>query len=227
MTGDPLDRPAWHALNGPQAALTSGKSAVRRLDPRYGPFACAPDAGPQSLAALSALLRGAGDAIAVFEPEAWPAPPGTRVAMTMDCVQMVCTELPASPDAQTILLSEHDAPSMRALAAEAAPGPWSEWTHRYGDFFGVRQGGKLLAMAGERLRPAPGLTELSGVATAAAARGQGLGEQVVRAVVHNLAARGDTALLHCRTDNANAIRLYERLGFKHRRRMVVTVFVPD
>ncbi|MBC7491783.1 MAG: GNAT family N-acetyltransferase, partial [Novosphingobium sp.] len=114
-----------------------------------------------------------------------------------------------------------------ALAAEAAPGPWSEWTHRYGGFFGVRQGGEMLAMAGERLRPAPGLTELSGVATAAAARGQGLGEQVVRAVVHNLAARGDTAFLHCRTDNAGAIRLYERLGFKHRRRMVVTVFVPD
>ena len=227
MTGYPLDRPAWHALHGPQAALTTGEGAVRRLDPRYGPFACAPDAGPESLAALAALLRGPRDAIAVFEPEAWPAPPATRVAMAVECVQMVCTERPAPADADLALLGEDDAPAMQALAAAAEPGPWSEWTHRYGDYFGVRQGSALLAMAGERLRPAPGLTELSGVATAAAARGQGLGEQVVRAVVHNLVGRGDTVFLHCRTDNAGAIRLYERLGFTHRRRMVVTVFVTD
>jgi GNAT superfamily N-acetyltransferase len=227
VTGDPLDRPAWHALRGPQAALTTGKDAVRRLDPRYGPFACAPDAGLDSLAALGALLCGPDDAIAVFEPEAWPAPLGARVAMAMDCVQMICTNLPAPPDADTVLLGEDDAPAMRTLAAAAAPGPWSAWTHRYGDFFGIRRGADLLAMAGERLRPAPGLTELSGVATAEAARGQGLGEQVVRAAVHNLAARGDTAFLHCRTDNMGAIRLYERLGFTHRRRMVVTVFVAD
>jgi ribosomal protein S18 acetylase RimI-like enzyme len=227
VSSGPLDRPAWHALHGPQAALTTGNGAVRRLDPRYGPFACAPDAGPESLAALGALLRGPDDAIAVFEPDAWPAPPGTRVAVTVDCVQMICVDMPVPSVTATALLGEDDALAMRALAAAAEPGPWSEWTHRYGDYFGVRQGAGLLAMAGERLRPAPGLTEVSGVATAAAARGLGLGEQVVRAVVHNLAARGDTAFLHCRTDNAGAIRLYERLGFTQRRRMVVTVFVTD
>jgi hypothetical protein len=162
VSSGPLDRPAWHALHGPQAALTTGEGAVRRLDPRYGPFACAPDAGPESLAALGALLRGPNDAIAVFEPEAWPAPPGTRVAVTVDCVQMICVDMPVPSVTATALLGEDDALAMRALAAAAEPGPWSEWTHRYGDYFGVRQGAGLLAMAGERLRPAPGLTEVSG-----------------------------------------------------------------
>lgn len=227
MMLDLLDRPAWHALRGPQAALASGQRTALRLDPRYGPFAAAPDSAQDSLANLAGLLRGPEDAIAVFEPESWPAPPGCREVLRMECVQMVCTDPPPPSDHGARLLTEADAPAMRALAAAAEPGPWSEWTHRYGDYFGIRQGAGLLAMAGERLRPATGLTELSGVATAAAARGSGFGERVVRAVLANLTARGDTVFLHCRSDNAGAIRLYERLGFTHRRRMVVTVFAGD
>lgn len=227
MTLDLLDRPAWHALRGPQAALARGQGTALRLDPRYGPFAAAPDRSPASLADLAGLLRGPEDAIAVFEPEAWPAPPGCREVLRMDCVQMVCTDPPASSDHGAHRLAEADSPAMGALAAAAEPGPWAEWTHRYGDFFGIRQGAELVAMAGERLRPAPRLTELSGVATAASARGSGLGERVVRAVLANLTARGDTVFLHCKSENTGAIRLYERLGFTHRRRMVVTVFAGD
>ena len=54
----PLDRPMWHALGGPQAALDVGQGAVRRIDPAYGPFAgCAPG-GEDQLAALVAGVVG-------------------------------------------------------------------------------------------------------------------------------------------------------------------------
>ena len=73
---------------------------------------------------------------------------------------------PAPRDGEpTILaLDEEDAPEMAALAAHAKPGPWGPQTHRYGPFFGIRENGRLLAMAGQRIL-VPGMAEVSGVST--------------------------------------------------------------
>ena len=45
----------------------------------------------------------------------------------------------------------------------------------------------------------------------------------IERVVDAMAARGETAFLHCRADNAGAIRLYRALGFTLSREMVATV----
>ena len=69
-------------------------------------------------------------------------------------------------------------------------------------------------MAGERLRPV-GWTEISGVCTDSAHRGEGLATRLTRALIARIRRRGDSAFLLVDDDNANAIRLYEhriRLG---------------
>ena len=76
----------------------------------------------------------------------------------------------------------------------------------------MRERGKLIAMAGERMR-VPGYTEISAVCTSAAARKRGLATRLVRAVAAGIEARGDTAILHVLAENSNAIRVYEALGF--------------
>jgi predicted GNAT family acetyltransferase len=72
-------------------------------------------------------------------------------------------------------------------------------------------------MAGERLHP-PGWTEISAVCTDDAHRGQGLGTRLILAVAHGIRERGETPFLHAAADNTSAIRLYEALGFRLRRR---------
>lgn len=72
-------------------------------------------------------------------------------------------------------------------------------------------------MAGERLRP-PGWTEISAVCTDPEFQGQGLATRLTLAVVAAIAARGDTPFLHAAAENLGAIRLYEALGFRLRRR---------
>jgi ribosomal protein S18 acetylase RimI-like enzyme len=221
---DLLDRPIWNALAADQAHLAVATGAAVRIDPAYGPFAAARDAGDEAQAALVATLRGPDDRIGVVERAAWPAPPGTRVLGGGDLVQMVFEGgLSDAPDDPRIeLLTEADAEEMGALAYATEPGPWSSCTHRYGPYYGIRIDGRLASMAGERLR-LPGLAELSGVSTWPEFRGQGLAAALVRRVVRGFVERGDTPFLHCYAANVGAVALYEKLGFRIRAGMTFTI----
>jgi ribosomal protein S18 acetylase RimI-like enzyme len=219
-----LDRPVWSALTSNQAHLTVASGAAVRMDPAYGPFAAARDDGEEAQAALAATLKGPDDRIGVVEREAWPVPEGTRVLGGGDLMQMVFEGPPpeGADDPRIKRLGERDARAMAALAHDTEPGPWGSKTHRYGDYFGIRIGRKLAAMAGERLR-LPGLAELSGVSTWPEFRGQGLASVLTRRVVRGFLERGDAPFLHCYAANVGAIALYERLGFRTRARMCFTI----
>jgi predicted GNAT family acetyltransferase len=99
---------------------------------------------------------------------------------------------------------------------EAQPGPFGSRTLEMGRYFGYREDGRLVAMAGERAR-IPGFTEVSAVCTAADQRGKGLGGELTLAVVEHIRARGDEAFLHVHDENHTAISLYKSLGFTIRR----------
>ena len=225
MSLSPLDRPVWNMLTGPQAALAQGGAAAWRIDPGYGPFAAARDRSDQARTALAALLCGSDDAIWVVELEAWEAPLGTRVVWTGQVVQMVADNPAAvrADDPECLALDESDVAEMTALALGTVPGPWGDQTRHYGQFYGVRRDGKLAAMAGERMRPAPGFAEVSAVCTWPDYRGQGLAGALIRRVMAGFTARGDVPFLHSYAGNSGAIALYETLGFRVRRVMVLTV----
>jgi predicted GNAT family acetyltransferase len=91
-----------------------------------------------------------------------------------------------------------------------------------GAYLGVRRDGRLVAMAGERMR-VPGWTEISAVCTDPAWRGQGLGTRLLLAVAAGIRARDEVPFLHVLASNVDAIRLYEHLGFRLRLR--TTIFV--
>jgi predicted GNAT family acetyltransferase len=101
---------------------------------------------------------------------------------------------------------------MLALALLTRPGPYNSRTHAFGGYIGIREGGRLAAMAGHRLK-VPGYTEISAVCTHPDFRGRGYAGHLTRVVAARIAARGETPFLHTYAANATAIRLYERLGF--------------
>ena len=105
---------------------------------------------------------------------------------------------------------------MLELTERTKPGPFLPGTVELGGYLGIRRAGRLVAMAGERMRP-PGFAEISAVCTDEAWRGHGFAARLTRAVAAGIAARGETPFLHAAADNANAIRLYKSLGFVHRR----------
>ncbi len=211
-------------LTGRQAHLAEGDARALRIDRGYGVFGVAADTGAEAQAALAALVPEDGE-LWIVEGEPWPVPDGTREVKRAVLAQMVAEGPP--PDARagepTILaLGEGDAAEMTALADHAKPGPWGPATHRYGPFFGIREEGRLLAMAGQRIL-VPGMAEVSGVATWEDCRGRGLARALIGHVMREMVARDETPFLHSYADNAGAIGLYESLGFRIRRQVHVLV----
>ena len=219
-----LDRPVWNALTGRQAHLAVAGGAAVRIDPGYGLFAGLRDASEDSWATLRATLQGAEDFVGLVEREAPVVPRGFAVLREAELVQMVWEGGALAPvdDDRIVLLGESDAVAMTGIAHATEPGPWGPATHRYGDYFGIRDGSRLAAMAGERLL-LPGWAEVSGVCTWPEYRGRGYAEALMRRVMHGFQARGDRPFLHCYGHNAGAIRLYERMGFVIRARVTLLV----
>ncbi len=192
-----------------------------RFAPEYGPFAAAADTSADSLTALIALVPAQGG-LAIVETGELSPPPGME-ARSAVCHQMIAEKLtPGEPTFSFEPLTEADAAEMLALATLTRPGPFAARTNRLGDFIGVKQDGRLVAMAGERMKP-EGFTEVSGVCTHPDFRGRGYAGGLMRIVAARILARGETPFLHVYATNTGAIALYESLGFALRRAVTITV----
>lgn len=226
MTRHPLDRPVWSALTTRQRALSIGGDLARRYDPDIGPFAAVAVDDEEHLAALGRLVADHGP-VALLQRGPIPRPPGTRPTLEADGVQLVLDRLARVPATVAFeSLDADDAPEMLALAKLAEPGPFGPRTHELGGFLGVKVDGRLVAMAGERMKP-EGFTEVSGVCTHPDHRGRGYAAMLSTAIAERILARGETPFLHAFTTNTTAIALYERLGFRLRTAVEVLLLAPD
>ena len=225
----PLDRAVWNALTTRLAGFVTADSDAKavRIDPEVGVFLSGADAAPETLAAMADLaLRhpGAGMVEKTGGPLAGVELPGVEVINRVPLVQMVCTALtPGGPDLVFETLTEADAPEMLALATLTKPGPFRSATRRLGPFIGVKSAGRLVAMAGRRLR-VDGFTELSGVCTHPDWRGRGYAAGLSRAVVAEILASGEGAFLHAFAEHDATIAFYRSLGFEVRAGMTYTIF---
>jgi predicted GNAT family acetyltransferase len=172
-----------------------------------------------------ALIGADDDQIALFTPHE-VEPPSEFLILRRDTAdQMVLTDLAAhAAGAATISvkLSETDIPEVLALVAATQPGPFGPRTIELGEYLGLRRGGALVAMVGERLRLG-GFTEISAVCVDPAYRGQGFAATLVRSLVASIVARAETPFLHVFSSNRQAIALYRKLGFTLRREMHLLV----
>jgi predicted GNAT family acetyltransferase len=218
----PLDRAAWSALTGRQSHLALVAGGARRYHPAYGVFAAVEDGSNADLAGLGALVAAHGD-VALLEADPPMRAPGVAVASQDLGVQMTAERVAAgpAPDFAMVPLTDADGPEMLALATLTRPGPFFERTHQLGAFFGVKLGGRLVAMAGERMKP-EGFTEVSGVCTHPDHRGRGYAGALMRRVAGRILERGETPFLHAYASNRAAIALYESLGFTVRREVLMT-----
>jgi ribosomal protein S18 acetylase RimI-like enzyme len=209
---DVLDNPAWHAMTGAQAHLAERVGGAARFRPDVAPFH-AVDGTAQGWRDLETLA--AGETVVVFGiPGGLPA--GWDVQGVIPCLQFVAGKLDPPRDEAFEDLGPHDAEEMVALAKATNPGPFRIRTIEMGRYIGCRSGGRLIAMAGERVHP-PGFVEISAVCTDPDHRRRGLARDLTLTVARNIRERGDEAFLHVMTSNENAIALYRSIGFELRR----------
>lgn len=221
MDEHPLDRPIWTSLTSEQAKFAISTPDAARFEPDVSPLAGVRDESAQSLSDLGDIVAKTGPVI-VAQVQDVVCPPKATVAWQAAALQFVHQGVKATmPEGLSFgPLDESDAPEMMALAHLTKPGPFEKRTHELGQFWGVKENGVLIAMAGERLRQT-GFAEISGVCTHPSAQGRGFGTALCKHMFNTIIDRGVTPYLHAYEDNANAIGLYEALGFKKRARVNV------
>jgi len=113
-----------------------------------------------------------------------------------------------------LIPADDDIALLEPAPPEPAPGVALAAT-TLGRLVGIRDDGKLVAMAGERLQIADYI-EISGVCTHPDHRGRGYGAALMRTVGARIIADDETPFLHPYANNSSAIALNQSLGFETR-----------
>ena len=118
-------------------------------------------------------------------------------------------------ETQVVRLGPDDLESVQALYAEAPPEFFVPAQLGQGCYYGVREGGAIIAIAGTHVvSPQSRVAALGNVHTRSDRRGRGLATAVTSAVTRELIRAGATTIvLNVRDDNDQARRVYERLGY--------------
>jgi ribosomal protein S18 acetylase RimI-like enzyme len=216
-----LDNVVYEALGGPHARFAEVRGRVRRYQPDVAPMLGLPVAPTLEDWEDAAALLDGGYAVVPFPGE---EPAGWDVVRAFELVQMAEHDVAGAAFPEAVTLGPDDVPEMLELVTATEPGPFLARTHELGRYVGVRRGGTLIAMAGERFR-VDRWTEISAVCTLPEHRGEGLATRLMGELIAGIHARSERAFLHALAGNTGAIRLYERLGFRVRRRGALNVVV--
>ena len=216
----PLDTPIWTALTTKQAQIAHSNALSRRFPPEMtllGALAVNTVAAFESLAQL--IQR---DAVTLYFTSSPQIPAGWEIVRAVELHQMVQeTEAPppkpqGSLTPEVIELTPADVPEMSAVYAATRPGrTLCPRIQKLGQFLGIREEGKLVAMGGLRLHLS-GYREITTVATLPEYQSRGYATAIVLALMARIHAAGNKPFLTVGTSNTRAIEIYHRLGFKER-----------
>ena len=218
QTMHPLDNPIFNALGTCQAHFAESYGVLRRFPPEVTPLGGFPEPNEEGFAAVRALLA-AGGGLGLFLPKRIDAPQGLDSSLEGPLLQMILeNDARLEPNRKSydfVELGQADVPEMVELATLTKPGPFDMRTREMGTYLGIRKDGKLVAMAGERLK-LPGYTEISAVCTHPDHLGHGHAGFLMAILAERIRERLEIPILHVREENTRAVGLYERLGFKRR-----------
>ena len=216
-----LDNPVYAALSGAQARFAQVSGRALRYPADVAPFlALRSEPSPEDWRDAADLVPPGTQAAVVHTgvdvPATW------KTLQEFEVVQMLGEHVNGVDEPEAMPLNAADVPEMLELARETDPGPFLDRTIELGEYLGIRRDSQLVAMGGERLH-FDGWTEISAVCTAPTSRGHGMASRLVGALIAGIEHRSESALLHVVTTNTNAIRLYEKLGFRERRHLTISV----
>ncbi|TWW00110.1 GNAT family N-acetyltransferase [Chitinophaga pinensis] len=213
-----LDNPVWQALQTVHRSFAQGTPQVQRYPAGVLQFMGCADPATADINELLPWTSVGEKLIIIGElpvlPDNW------QLVRQLDCIQMTCeAALPVAEKEEVIALNENDIPDMLALTGLVQPGFFFEGTPLLGQYYGIRQEGQLVAVAGERTK-VTGMIEVSAVCTHPSFTGRGYAQQLVTHIMATNISAGNALYLHFVNSNERARKVYELLGFKYRRPIV-------
>src|SRR5579863_4298868 len=163
-TFESLDNPIWFALTTEHRTLARSHGLARRYPPDVSPFAAFLHPTNDAFADLRQMVSP-DEHVALFTASPLDVPGDWQIDRSRWMAQHIRETSLAPPPIALLQLGTTDVPEMLELTAATEPGPCSPQTIQMGSYFGIRAGdGRLVAMAGERLR-STAFAEISAVCT--------------------------------------------------------------
>jgi ribosomal protein S18 acetylase RimI-like enzyme len=215
-----LDNPIWTALTTKQAPLAHTSALARRFQPEMALLGAVAANTAMAFDSLAQLIQR--ESVTLYFSTPPTLLPGWELVRAVELHQMVQEAAePASAELnsanhEVVELTTNDLPEMTEIYSATRPGrSLCQRIQKLGNFLGVREEGRLVAMGGLRLHLA-GYREITTVATHPDFERRGFGTAIVRGLIALIRSRGNQPFLTVRTDNTRAIEIYHRLGFKER-----------
>jgi len=211
-----LDNPVWYSLSETHKDISINYHNVKFYDPVYCPFGGFIEYNnvASQIDEYSKLINH------FFVVGEKPLFSGKILLKNeLICLQMILEKRIEINIGEKIKeLDDSLAEALSILVNEVQPGYFKKKTNLMGNYFGVIKEGKLVAVTGERMKM-KGFTEVSAVVTHPFYTGKGFAKQLVAHTANKIFDENKTPYLHVAETNFDAIRLYEKLGFKTRRKM--------
>lgn len=208
-----LQDPFWNALRTEQKDFALGTTRIMKFRSQVLPFMGLHSYDKSILPEIEPFL-GPGEEVFVKDkflslPDNW------EVIAHVPVIQMICKRPPVAPEKKVgiVRLGEADYPALFDLVNMVQPGYFRPQTHLLGNYYGIKLDGKLVAVAGERMK-ITGFIEVSAVCTLPEYTGRGLAQQLICFLCRQIFSQGKIPFLHVLETNTRAIRLYELLHFE-------------
>jgi ribosomal protein S18 acetylase RimI-like enzyme len=210
-----LDNPVWESLATRHADLARGTQHAARYPSDVAPFGAVDVADAHAASELEQLV-GVGESILFVGPAPSLAPETWKIEPLVYIAQMTCrAHLQVNDGPPVTELTRAQVADMLALTALVYPHYFRPRTIEMGRYFGIHDGGMLVAMAGERMG-FPGHQEISAICTHPAHVGRGHAQRLTAILTNDILDRGDMPFLHVSHQNERAKSLYERIGYRFR-----------
>jgi ribosomal protein S18 acetylase RimI-like enzyme len=210
-----LDNPIFNSLNSNHLQFSKGLPPVKYYQPDIAAFAGMDTYDEES---FKKLHKQTPKLFILFSPNSLSIPDNFNLVRKIEMLQLVYNEntLPVGDDDFEIVdLKEENVAEMIDLVNLTKPGPFLLNTIALGNYTGIFQNKKLVAMAGHRFHPF-NYIEVSAVCCHPNYLGKGYAYAIIKEQIKRILVKQNIPFLHVREDNLGAIRLYEKLGFKIR-----------
>ncbi|HRN73165.1 MAG TPA: GNAT family N-acetyltransferase [Ginsengibacter sp.] len=217
MHSDKLDNPAWYALTETHHKFAIDYQGIKFYQPDYCVFGGFTDVAHTSKAI---------DAYASLTDHFYVISQIPRFSDRVQIVQeLICNQMvlhtPITPKDVAHIVALNSESSQRdlfSLVNLVQPGYFRKKTALLGNYYGIYADGILVSAAGERMKMNE-FTEISAIVTHPNYAGRGFASQLTAFVGNKIFAEDKTPYLHVAETNLKAKRLYEKLGFRFRRKI--------
>lgn len=215
-TEEKLDNPVWYSLSETHAPFTIDFNFTKFYNPDYCPFGAfetAKGTAPHLMeyAKLTDNFYMVGDRPELSKP--------LKIHKEISCFQMVITErIHIEAHDEILKIAKEHTDIVYELVQLVQPGYFKRKTPLLGNYYGIFKDNQLIALTGERMKM-NGFTEVSAVVTHPDHTRKGYAKQLVAHTVNAIFEQGNIPFLHVADTNTRAIKIYEKLGFKIRRKM--------